>query len=249
MRGRQTDLCGALNRRAGAIDLLIFGSLTLRVDMTSTLPIACPDQPARQRTMASPSEPHAADKQLVQRVLAKERVAFEQFFETYFSRLYRFCALRTDDDAAAEDIVQITLQKALRGLAGYRGEASLFTWLCQICRNEVANWRTANHRHSAMEVPLDDWPDVRAALESQPGSEHVDDTLALQRAVQLTLDHLPDHYGKALEWKYVEGLSVSEIGDRLQMNLVSVQSLLARARTAFRRSFTDLQQSIRTAQS
>ncbi len=199
--------------------------------------------------MPSPPEPHSADQQLVQRVLARERAAFEQFFEIYFSRLYRFCVVRTDDDAAAEDIVQITLQKALRGLARYRGEASLFTWLCQICRNEIANWRAIQRRHGSIEVPLDDWPDVRAALESQPNNEDAQDTLALQRAVQLTLDHLPDHYGKALEWKYVEGLSVSEIGDRLQMNLVSVQSLLARARVAFRRSFTDLQQSIRTAQS
>ena len=197
--------------------------------------------------MPTPPEPHSGDMQLVQRVLAKERAAFEQFFEIYFSRLYRFCVMRTDNDAAAEDIVQITLQKALRGLAGYRGEASLFTWLCQICRHEVANWRAVQHRHDRIEVPLDDWPDVRAALESLPDSDDAQDTLALQRAVQLTLDHLPDHYGKALEWKYVEGLSVAEIGARLQMNLVSVQSLLARARGAFRRSFTDLQQSIRTA--
>ncbi len=198
--------------------------------------------------MPTPPEPHSADQLLVQRVLARERAAFEQFFEIYFGRLYRFCVIRTDDDAAAEDIVQITLQKALRGLAGYRGEASLFTWLCQICRNEVANWRAIQHRHDSVEVSLDDWPDVRAALESQPNNDDAQDTLALQRAVQLTLDHLPDHYGKVLEWKYVEGLSVAEIGARLQMNLVSVQSLLARARVAFRRSFTDLQQSIRSVQ-
>ena len=187
------------------------------------------------------------DLQLAQRILAKERAAFEQFFDTYLGRVHRFCATRLGDDAAVEDVVQITLQKGLQHLSGYRGEASLFTWLCQICRHEMANWRARHARQGGAEVPLDDRPEVRAALESLHA---VDATarLELQQVVQLTLDHLPDNYGKALEWKYLEGLSVEEIGARLHINVVSAQSLLARARAAFRRNFLDLQQAIEASQ-
>ncbi len=182
---------------------------------------------------------HAEDHELVQRVLRKERAAFDLFFDRYFGRLYRFCGTRIDDDAAVEDIVQVVLHKALRNLASYRGEASLLTWLCQICRHEIANWRAVQKRQGA-EIAIDDHAEARAVLESLQ-VDRDDELIDRQRLVQLTLDHLPDHYGKALEWKYLEGLSVNEIAQRLRMNIVSVQSLLARARTAFRRGYLDLQ--------
>ncbi len=48
------------------------------------------------------------------------------------------------------------------------------------------------------------------------------------------LDRLPTRYGDALEMKYVEGLSVAEIGVELGIGTIAAQSLLARARVAFR---------------
>ena len=48
------------------------------------------------------------------------------------------------------------------------------------------------------------------------------------------LDRLPGRYGDALEWKYIEGHSVEEIGQRLGIGHTAAQSLLARARVAFR---------------
>ena len=62
----------------------------------------------------------------------------------------------------------------------------------------------------------------------------------LARLVQVTLDALPRAYGDALEWKYLEGLSVSEIALRLNLGLKAAESLLTRARQAFRDGFTTL---------
>lgn len=191
---------------------------------------------------------HQEDIELVRGVLRKDREAFETFFEIYFGRLYRFCRARMSDESAVEDIVQETLIKALRHLEKYRGEAKLFTWLCQICRNEMANWYNKHGRASEPLVSLDDDPSVRAALESMNLDEgdRSAEVLGLEKLVQLTLDYLPDHYGRALEWKYLEGLSVDEIAGRLNTGPLAVQSLLARARTAFRRGFQDLQQELPT---
>jgi RNA polymerase sigma-70 factor (ECF subfamily) len=52
--------------------------------------------------------------------------------------------------------------------------------------------------------------------------------------VQSVLDRLPSRYGVVLEWKYIEGRSVSEIGELLGVGQIAAQSALARARTAFR---------------
>lgn len=184
---------------------------------------------------------HEQDLKLAAAVAARERAAAETFFNSYFSRLYRFVALRVDNPQACEDVVQEAMIKAIRNLGSYRGEAALFTWLCQIARNEISNYFQRFGRKEAMMVSLDDDPDVRAAIESL-NFEALDQTdrLALEQVVQLTLDYLPDRYARALEWKYLEGLSVEEIAERIDSGVIAAQSLLARARRAFRAGFTEL---------
>ena len=131
--------------------------------------------------------------------------------------------------------MQETLLKALRHLGDYRGEASLFTWLCTICSNEIANWYRKHGKRLARQVSLDDEPDLLASMEHL-STANSEEQVQLQMAIQLILDQLPDNYGKALEWKYLDGLRVEEIAARLQTTVIGAQSLLARARTAFRSS-------------
>ncbi len=173
-------------------------------------------------------------------MLAGEERAFDAFFETYFPRLYRFALprLRRDDDATRE-VVQGTLVKAMRRLETFRGDAALFTWLCQICRREIADHVRMRRRHDSRVVLLDDSDEIRAALESIEAPEDEGPTRRYGRdetgrLVRSVLDRLPAQYGDALEWKYIDGRSVEEIGDRLGIGHTAAQSLLARARVAFR---------------
>jgi len=189
---------------------------------------------------ASSSETVTDDSQLVRQMLAGEERAFTAFFETYFPRIYRFALPRLGrNEDTAKDVVQATLIKAMRKLGDYRGEAALFTWLCQICRREIADHVRSQRRHSDKVLLIEDSDEVRAALESieaPPGDDPLRraDSAELKRLVHAVLDRLPNRYGEALEWKYVEGRSVEEIGDRLGIGHTAAQSLLARARVAFR---------------
>jgi RNA polymerase sigma-70 factor (ECF subfamily) len=190
------------------------------------------------------NEPKSAavidDSQLVQQMLAGEERAFTTFFETYFPRVYRFALPRLGRNTdVAKDVVQATLIKAMRRLGDFRGEAALFTWLCQICRREIADHVRSQRRRSEKVVLIEDSDEVRAALESIEAPASDDplrraDSAELKRLVHAVLDRLPSRYGEALEWKYVEGRSVEEIGDRLGIGHTAAQSLLARARVAFR---------------
>jgi RNA polymerase sigma-70 factor (ECF subfamily) len=56
--------------------------------------------------------------------------------------------------------------------------------------------------------------------------------------VQATVDTLPDRYSDVLEWKYVDGLSVDEIAAQLNIGVKAAESLLTRAREAFRETFS-----------
>jgi RNA polymerase sigma-70 factor (ECF subfamily) len=53
-------------------------------------------------------------------------------------------------------VVQTTLTKAVRNLAGYRSDAALFSWLCQICRHQIVDYLRANKRRSERIVLIDD---------------------------------------------------------------------------------------------
>jgi RNA polymerase sigma-70 factor (ECF subfamily) len=180
------------------------------------------------------------DRQLVNAMLAGEERAFRQFFEIYFPRVFRFALprLRRNEDTA-KDVVQTTLIKAMRKLGDWRGDASLFTWLCQICRREIADQVRSQQRHSSKVVLIEDSEEVRAALENIEAPASDDplrraDGAELKRLVHAVLDRLPHRYGEALELKYVEGHSVEEIGQKLGIGQTAAQSLLARARVAFR---------------
>jgi RNA polymerase sigma-70 factor (ECF subfamily) len=56
----------------------------------------------------------------------------------------------------------------------------------------------------------------------------------------MALDDLPDRYGDVLEWKYLHGLSVNEIAGRLGLTAKAAESMLTRARAAFREGFNTL---------
>ena len=180
------------------------------------------------------------DRELVAAMLAGDERAFTLFFETYFPRVYRFALPRLNRDTdTAKDVVQATLIKAMRALGDWRGEAALFTWLCQICRSQIADHVRSERRRSSKVVLIDDSDEVRAALESIEAPASDDpmrgaDRAELGRLVHAVLDRLPGRYGEALEWKYVEGRSVEEISERLGIGQTAAQSLLARARIAFR---------------
>ena len=181
---------------------------------------------------------------MVRRMLGRDEVAFDEFFADYFPRLFRFAVLRVRDQDAAEDIVQNSLIGAVRTLGLWRGEASLFTWLCTICRREISAWEKRTSRRVIVPIEEDD-PGLRAALESiGAAAEAPDAGLAREdtgRMVQRVLDHLPPRYSRALEWKYLEELSVDDIAGRLQCTPKAAESLLTRARDAFRDAFAAVQ--------
>jgi RNA polymerase sigma-70 factor, ECF subfamily len=187
---------------------------------------------------------NGSERELVRRMLGGDEDAFDEFYADYFPRLFRFAVLRLRDPDAAEDIVQTSLIAAVRHLGSWRGEATLFTWLCTICRREVSAWEKRTSRRVTVSLAEDD-PGLRAALESI-GAEAEAPDAGLARAdtgriVQLVLDHLPPRYSRALEWKYLEDLSVDDIAVRLQCTPKAAESLLSRARDAFRDAFAALQ--------
>jgi RNA polymerase sigma-70 factor (ECF subfamily) len=186
------------------------------------------------------------DKRLVKQMLADDQRAFDSFFDDNFARLYRFALVRLSDDPdAAREVAQITLIRAIRKMHTYRAESALFTWFCAICRNETSDWLAKHGRYREHIVLVEDFPEIQAAVDSvqvpeQMSPEHHYRRVELLRLIQVALDRLPPKYGDVLEWKYIEGHSIREISDKLNMRDEATQSLLARAKRAFSEVYSAL---------
>lgn len=181
-----------------------------------------------------------SDRELVQALRRGEEAAFRRFFDAYFPRLYRFAQARLPGrDADVQEVVQITLCDALDSLASWRGEAAFYTWLCQICRHRI------HHLHRRIQpTPMglaDEEPEIRARLDSLAMDAEMDPETLLGRAdlkdlVHTALDALPRHYADVLTLKYLRELPVAQIADSLGLSAKATESLLTRARAAFRES-------------
>ena len=186
------------------------------------------------------------DLELARRMLQGDEASFNEFFDGYFPVLYRFAMARMNRDAdGAEEVVQTVLGKAISKLGTYRGEASLLTWLCTFCRHEISAHFERAGREGRTAHLSEEIPEVAAALESLSslagdGPEEALRRQEIMRLVHVTLDRLPVRYADALEWKYIEGLSVVEIAERLGSTAKAAESMLTRARAAFRDGFHTL---------
>ena len=187
-----------------------------------------------------------ADKKLAKRVLEGDQASFDAFFNSYYPRLFRFALVRLDNDRdLADETAQVVLCQALSKLDTYRGEAPLFSWLCTFCRYEVSKQRKARHRAQGDTPLTEDDPAVKAALDSLLAQTSADPDVALyqsevQRLFKVAMDHLPALYADTLEAKYVHDLSVNQIASQLGRSPKATESILTRARAAFRDVFRTL---------
>jgi len=182
---------------------------------------------------------YKADLKLAKSIVKGDENAFNRFFDDYHPRLFRFIMSRLDQDYdLANDMAQDTLCKALDKMADYRGEASIFTWMCQISRSLIHAHFVKQKRRQKVVTPLADTAEMRNILENiamndQQQPERLTMNRQLKQILEEVLDHLPSDYGNVLTWKYLDHLSVNEIATQLRTTEIAAQSTLARARKSF----------------
>jgi RNA polymerase sigma-70 factor (ECF subfamily) len=102
-----------------------------------------------------------SDADLAVRCLAREEDAVRELTRRYNQRLFRIARGILKTDAEAEDVVQDTYLRALKGLEGFRGQAALGTWLTRIAINEALG--RVRKKRPVEDAPLetmDDGPDL-----------------------------------------------------------------------------------------
>jgi RNA polymerase sigma-70 factor (ECF subfamily) len=179
--------------------------------------------------------PHVADglpgeRQLIADILQRDRKAAAQFVSRYTDAVYGYVrhrlGRRTD---MVDDMVQDVFIAALGGLAQFRGESSLRSWLLGIARHKVEDFY---RRQLQAPESLDEEADGPASADP-PLDEAIDRERARAKTQQI-LQQLPEQYGLALLWRYWENRSVRDIAAATGKTEKAIERTLARARTQFR---------------
>lgn len=134
----------------------------------------------------------------------------------------------------AEDVTHNALLKAAEKLSGFRGEASVRTWLHTITTNECRMLRRRK-----MPSSLDDMFESAAHDRLELGDDPIDPEemaieLETRREVLEAVGKLPERYRCALLLKDGHELSIEEVAQLMETTVPSVKSILYRARQALR---------------
>ncbi len=170
-------------------------------------------------------------------VLAGDAEAWRTLYERHQAALYAFIHFRTGGRAHdAEDAAQECWLTAVRRMCAFDPDRGAFAgWLRGIAENVLRNQRRRAGRREAMPATPESAGDCPAGAE-----------LAAERAERIAgaMTRLPERYRAVIRAKYEEGLKVAEIATRWGEPAKAVESLLTRAREAFREAYARL--SVRT---
>jgi RNA polymerase sigma-70 factor (ECF subfamily) len=159
--------------------------------------------------------------------------SFEQLAMPHFERLYNFACWLTHDRQEAEDLVQETYVKALKGFKSFQPGTNFRAWIYKILRNAFLTSRTGLKATATAQL------DLEGEEEALPAAEETPESILLQRSdgrlVQQALEQLPVAYREVLLLCEVEEMSYQEISATLVIPMGTVMSRLSRARKALRR--------------
>ena len=183
-----------------------------------------------------------------------DKQAVRELVDASLEPLFRFSFYRVGRNRhLCEEVVQDTILRAIAELPSYepeRAAADIFPWLAGLARNEIRRALSREPATTSLETlwaRMDD--DLRTIFRGLESSPLADDILVREETremVNATMSQLPQHYREALEAKYVSRRSVREIAAARSASEKSIESLLTRARQAFRETFVALARNLNT---
>jgi RNA polymerase sigma-70 factor (ECF subfamily) len=160
--------------------------------------------------------------------------SFGELAMPLFARLFNFACWLTQDRAEAEDLVQETYVKALKGFGGYQPGTNFRAWMFRILRNSFLTSRTG------LRVTRTDSLDAQEEeSDVEPATTETPESLLLAQlegeAIHSALERLPVQFREIILLCDVEEMSYQEIADLLAIPMGTVMSRLSRARRSMRK--------------
>jgi RNA polymerase sigma-70 factor (ECF subfamily) len=175
------------------------------------------------------------DAELVNLARRGRREAYRQIVQRGNQRLFRIARSVLDDDAEAEDAVQEAYMHAFAKLDGFRGEASLLTWLTRIVLNE-AYARLRQRRTLVGVEQIETTQNAEGQVLMFPSKFGAEDPAAgatraqMRELIERAVDRLPEPFRVVFVMRQIEECSVEETASALGIRAETVKTRLHRAR-------------------
>jgi RNA polymerase sigma-70 factor (ECF subfamily) len=188
----------------------------------------------------------AADAALLERLRAGDEAAFAELVRRHGGRMLAVARRYLANEQAAQDCVQDAFVAAFKALDRFEGRSSLATWLHRITVN--AALQTMRRRGYKDEVAVDpgqptfdedglrDGPTELTAL----GADELLARADVRAEVRAAIDRLPASYRNVLLLRDIEGLSIKEVADMLDVSENNAKVRLHRARNALKKELEPL---------
>ncbi len=159
--------------------------------------------------------------------------SFEALAMPLFAPLYNFACWLTQNREEAEDLVQETYAKALKGFASFAPGTNFRAWVYRILRNTFLTSRTGMQATATM-LPIEDENNESTLPPAADNPESLLLARADQETIRAALEQLPVRFREVILLCDMEDLSYQEIAGTLGIPLGTVMSRLSRARAAMR---------------
>lgn len=181
-----------------------------------------------------PPDSQADDLMLARRSAVGDQAALAMLYERYADPLFAFiCHYLGGSRSDAEELWQDTLLAATQSMESYSGQSRFFTWLCGIARHKIADRLRCRGQPAVVFSEVSN-KQLAALLEKGPLPEEILIRRETRLRVVEVLTELPEEYRMALTARYAEQRSVEEVAQLLGKTYKAAESVLTRARTAFR---------------
>jgi len=181
------------------------------------------------------------DAELLEALRRREASAAERLVSTFGDRAYRLALGITGNQQDAEEAVQDAFWSVVRSIDTFRGNAALGSWIYRIAANAAYQRRRRGARRRD-EISLDDvlpsfHEDGRHSDSVVDWSTELDDPAVkteLRSVLTSALEELPDHYRAVTILHDVEGLSMAEVAECLDISVATAKSRAHRSRLLLR---------------
>jgi RNA polymerase sigma-70 factor (ECF subfamily) len=165
------------------------------------------------------------DDQLLADLRTGDSRAVELWFAQYHDRVLQYVITRISIEKDAEEIVQETFMNCLKHLPLFRGNASIWTWMCGIAKHEISDYFRKRYAKKALRtLPLGE---MLLADSVTTTSEQVE-------VVQKVLKNMSSEYVELLLKKYLDRKKVKDIAREVGRSVKAIESDLFRAREEFK---------------
>jgi RNA polymerase sigma-70 factor, ECF subfamily len=162
-----------------------------------------------------------------------------------FEALYNFAHWLTQNRQEAEDLVQETYVKALKGFASFQKGTNFRAWIYRILHNTFLTSRTGVAATRTVALESENEGQVVAVSRETPESILLEQ--ADEQQIQAALEQVPAIFREVLLLCDVEDMSYQEIADTLSIPIGTVMSRLFRARKAMRAALEERPQEAKFA--